>query len=359
MLHALDLSALGTGPWSTPREIAAVDLPAHADVVVAGAGVSGLVTALILAQRGVSVVVVERQFGTGATSRSGGIVLGDTLEGPSPGFDGCERRFGEWIGERAIPCDFHWTRCLELARDDRLAAQPLDWRDHGTVRVSGTVPAAVIDPVMLLNGLAGELERAGGVLVSGFTVERLRHDDGALQIAGGNRAIRARTVIMAVDAGSWKTVGDPWPQRTLTVALQTEAADGALPAALGLAPRQPFYTNETPMLWGRPLSDGSFMFGRELVPFPWDGAAGDAAALIAAAGGRLAARVHGLHPRLAGLAVRQVWAGPTARTAAGIPLIVEDPELPNTLWLGGYGGHGLAQAFTIAQQAAERVLTKR
>jgi glycine/D-amino acid oxidase-like deaminating enzyme len=209
-----------------------------------------------------------------------------------------------------------------------------------------------------LNGLAAELERAGAVLASGFTVERLSRDAVSTQLVGRDRQIHARAVVMALDAVSWKAAGDPWPQRTLTVALQTAVADADLPAALGLTPRQPFYTNEAPLLWGRPLPDASFMFGRELVPFPWDGSPDETRALIATAGERLAARVRGLHPRLADIGVRRVWAGPTARTAAGIPLMVEDPEIPHTLWIGGYGGHGLAQAFTLAQRAAQRVLAR-
>jgi gamma-glutamylputrescine oxidase len=359
MLHALDLSPLGTGPWAAPREIAPVATPAQADAVIVGAGVSGLVTALTLAEHGLSVVVLDRQFATGATSRSGGILLGDTLEGPAPGFDRCERTLGEWIGARAIACDFQWTRCLELTRDERLAPQPVAWIDHGAVRVSGIVPAAVIDPVKLLNGLAGQLERAGAIMVCGVTVEGLRSDGTAIRIVGLDRDIRARHVVMAVDAVSWQTSGDHWPQRSLTVALQTTVADAELPVALGLAPHQPFYTNESPLLWGRPLADGSLMFGRELVAFPWEQSADETRALIAAAGARLAARVRGLHPRLAGSGVRRVWAGPTARTAEGIPLLVEDPELPHVLWIGGYGGHGLAQAFTLAQLAAQRVLATR
>jgi len=359
MLHALDLSPLGTGPWTAPREIASVTPPAQADAVVVGAGISGLVTALTLAEHGLSVVVLDRQFGSGATSRSGGIVLGDTLEGPAPGFDHCERTFGEWIGSRAIDCDFHWTRCLELTRDERLAPEPVAWTDHGAVRVSGTVAAAVIEPVRLLNGLASALERTGAIMACGFTVERLVSDGAATRILGRGGEIRAAHVVMAVDAVSWQTSCDHWPQRSLTIVLQTTVAAADVPAALGLEPHQPFYTNESPLLWGRPLADASFMFGRELVPFPWNGSADETRALVTAAGARLAARVHGLHPRLADIGVQRVWAGPTARTTAGIPLVVEDRDLPRVLWIGGYGGHGLAQAFTLAQRAAQRILTAR
>jgi glycine/D-amino acid oxidase-like deaminating enzyme len=197
------------------------------------------------------------------------------------------------------------------------------------------------------------------VLAGGFTVERLFQDADSIRVSGSDWAIGARDVVMACDAISWPATGDPWPQRTLTVALQTTIAAANLPAALGLAPHQPFYTNEAPMLWGRPLPDASFMFGRELIPFPWDGSADTTRALVASAGERLAARVRGLHPRLADIGVRRVWAGPTARTAAGVPLLLDDPTLPRTRWIGGYGGHGLAQAFTLAHVAAERVLASR
>ena len=52
------------------------DLPASADVVVVGAGITGASIAHHLARRGVSVVVIEQslQSGAGATGRSGGMV---------------------------------------------------------------------------------------------------------------------------------------------------------------------------------------------------------------------------------------------------------------------------------------------
>ena len=357
-IHSFSPDGLGTGPWAAPSVVAAARPPAHSDVVVVGAGLTGLSAALTLAAHGLSVTVLDRQFGAGASVRSGGIVLGDTLEGPFPGFDACERRLGEWIEQKRVECDFEWTRCLELAHDGELPPEPIDWIERGPVRVALAVCGAVLDPVLLLNGVLAAARSAGAVIASGFQVDALETDGREPVAVGPVSHVAAHQIVMATDAVSWRDEGDPWTERTLTIALQTEAAPPDTAAAIGLGPRQPFYTRELPLLWGRPLRDGSFLFGRELVAFPWNARREAIAASVAEAGERLAARMRGLHPRLAALEVRRVWAGPTARTARGVPAIVRDATMPHVRWAGGYGGHGLAQAFALGRQAAVEVLAE-
>lgn len=355
-IHSLCTHALGSGPWSplipVPEELA----PSQADVVIVGAGITGLSAALALAGCDMSIVVVDRHVGDGATSRSGGILLGDTLTGPAPEFDGCELTLGRWIERHGIQCDFTWTRCLELARDADLPCDPIDWFDRGVVRAAGVVNSAVVDPMLLLNNLLAEVRCLGIPVVSGFEVEALSRKSDTPIIVERTTRIAARSVIMATDAVSWRCDRDPWTERTLTIALQTTPAPRPTIAAIGLESRQPFYTRELPLLWGRPLRDGSLLFGRELTAFPWGTPPGVIAARVAEAGERLATRVRGLHPRLAELDVQRVWAGPTARTVRGIPAIVDDVDVPHVHWTGGYGGHGLAQAFTLGRLAAARVM---
>ena len=77
-----------------PREAAcSPELPAKVDVAIIGAGYSGLNTAFILAQQGLSVAVFEAgQLGEGASSRNGGMV------GPSfhkLGIAGLRAQYGE------------------------------------------------------------------------------------------------------------------------------------------------------------------------------------------------------------------------------------------------------------------------
>jgi len=355
-IHSLCTSALGTGPWSPliplPEELA----PSQADVVIVGAGVTGLSAALALAGSGMSVVVVDRGVGDGATSRSGGIILGDTLTGPAPEFDGCELTLGHWIERRGIQCDFMWTRCLELAHDADLPPDPIDWFDRGIVRAAGVVTSAVLDPVLLLNNLVAEVRCHGVTVVSGFEVVALSRKCDTPVIIERTTRIAARSVLMATDAVAWRCDRLPWTERTLTIALQTSPAARGTIAAIGLEPRQPFYTRELPLLWGRPMRDGSLLFGRERAAFPWGSPREVIAARVAEAGERLAMRVRGLHPRLAELDVQRVWAGPTARTVQGLPVIVEDENIPHVHWIGGYGGHGLAQAFRLGELAAASVL---
>jgi glycine/D-amino acid oxidase-like deaminating enzyme len=141
----------------------------------------------------------------------------------------------------------------------------------------------------------------------------------------------------------------------LTVALQSDQVEPDLPDAIGLGARQPFYTRDLPLLWGRLLPDSTFVFGRELMPFPRETIPGALSTQLSSAGDRLIARVRGLHPRLKDLAMRRFWAGPTARTAAGVPALVKDRDLPGVLWVGGCGGHGLAQSFRLGRMAGRRI----
>ncbi|MFF2808830.1 FAD-dependent oxidoreductase [Streptomyces sp. NPDC058000] len=114
------------------------DLPASADVVVVGAGITGASLAHHLARRGVSVVVIEQspQSGTGATGRSGGMVR---AYDPDPA-----------IGELALPS-------LATYRD------PGSWASgQAPLHAVGAVTAAHPDQGPALREAAGQLNGALG-----------------------------------------------------------------------------------------------------------------------------------------------------------------------------------------------------
>jgi glycine/D-amino acid oxidase-like deaminating enzyme len=257
-LDTLSLADLGGSPWELAIPVASVPLPTRADVVVIGAGITGLSAAIALAERGVAVVVADRSFGGGATCRSGGIVLGETLVGPSPEFDRCDLTLRHWIERSQIPCDAVWSGCLELARHANVNVRDTGWVDGAPLRVVGEVPGGMLHPGKFLIGLLHEATRHGVVLCNHLEIHGIDPDRDEV-IVRGSSDIRARHVVMAVDALSWSRGFDPWLERTMTVALQTTAVDG-LAKAIDLS--TPFYTNDFPLLWGRRLPDGSLLFGR-------------------------------------------------------------------------------------------------
>ena len=343
-LDTLAVAALGKAPWGRPRVRAVQRPPAATRLAVVGAGITGLSAALFAARAGREVVVVDSMIGGGATSRSGGIVLGDTLIGRAPEFDGCEASLHDWIRSEHADCDLQWTGCLELTRSEGGGAQSIGWYDGAELRAADTVPGGLVHPIKLLDALVDASLRAGVQIAEGYRVAEVdRARDGTL-LLGERLRLAAEQVIFATDAVSWPASGDPWPNRTITVALQTEATD--------VSASQPFYTRELPLLWGRPMTDGSLLFGRELIDWPAPASPDRLGALVAAAADRLVRRVRGLTPALAEVRIRRVWAGPTARTDAGVPCLVSDPASSAAIWAGGYGGHGLAQAFRLGQAAA-------
>lgn len=346
-------AALGEPPWA-PAAIPTAPLPSSCDVAIVGGGVTGLSAALELASRGRHVVVLDRHLGHGAATRSGGIVVGDTLVGPAPGFARCEHDLRAWIDANAVRCGLDWRGCWEMDRDDRLAPAPVDWQDEGAIRVSRTVDGGTLDPARLVEGLARLAASRGAMLVSDVEVERWRADAGRVRVTGPAADILARQVLVAVDATSHSGASDRWPVRKLTIALATTPIGDDLASAIGWRTRLPFYTNDLPLLWGRALDDGAMIVGRELIDLDEVAAQTDfeIRRAIEEAGKRLLARARRLHPALASIDAARVWAGPIARDASGIPSLTPDSEVPGVWWAGGYGGHGLAQAFRLGAEWA-------
>lgn len=356
------LTNFGAPPWTRPGLLPPSALPATSEVVVVGAGVTGLAAALTAAEAGRRVTVVERCFGSGATSRSGGIVLGDTLVGPRAGFDECELALRDWIAQSSAECDLFWKGCLELARDQSLSSDPIDWNENGRVHLAGHVSGGVLDPSKLQTELARMARRAGTTIVDGIAVLRLEasySSSQAVVVVTERGSVRAEHVIMAVDALAWRPPLDPWVERVITVALTTGPLTDGVLGAIGLGPHQAFYTRDLPLLWGRVMPDQSLLVGRETLPWPTADTETCVRDRLDEAGNHLAARVRGLHPALRSVTVRHVWGGPIARTAAGVPGVVQDLRLPQVWWVGGYGGHGIAQAFRMGRLVSTSLMAAR
>jgi gamma-glutamylputrescine oxidase len=353
----LTSQALGAPPWDPLLPLRPTVPPSSCDIVIVGAGITGLSAALACATAGRQVVVLERALGTGATARSGGIVLGETVEGPHPDFDGCEESLRQWILESGADCDLRWCDCLELARNRDLSPAPIDWRDQGTVRLARRVPGGVLNPAKLQGALLAAAYTAGATIVDAATVCNITPHGSGLQVSMEHGAMSAAAGLMAVDAMSWRPGFVPWPERVMTVSLQTAPLSNADLAVIGLEADEAFYTVDMPLLWGRVMPDRSILVGRETFPFPERADLRDLHDGLTEASVRLTNRVRRLHPALPDVAIRSSWTGPLARTATGHPTIESDPIVPALLWAGGYGGQGIAQGFTLGRKAADRILT--
>ena len=353
-MRPLSCAALGVPPWDPVALPPRAAAPNAADVVIVGGGLTGLFVAAAVARAWRDVVVLEHAFGSGATARSGGVVLGETAAGPAPEFAGCENSLRQWIAEHAIQCGLEWHGCLELARNGTLPPAPVDWQDQGPIRLVRRVDGGVLDPARLLDGVRAVVYQAGAKLVNGSSVNGVERGHSGVVVRTNDGAIAARKVVMATDAMLWSSpTRDPWVERAITVAMQTHPVSATAIARMGLTPHLPFYTDDMPLLWGRVMPDLSLLVGRELVPGSLDTAPATLSSAVASAGARLLERTRRLHPSLADVALKRAWGGPIASTKKGTPAVVADHAIPGVLWAGGYGGQGIAQSFRVAQLAAE------
>lgn len=205
-----------------------------ADVVVVGAGITGLVTSVLLARAGKSVLVLEARTAgavtTGNTTgkisllqgttlskiaaRHGPGLLGDYVKGSREGQDWLLR----YCEHNDIPVQredaytyAQSAKEIPAARAEltacRLAGLDVEWDDdagvpfpyHGGVRLADQ---AQFDPMPLLDSLIAELKDRGGRLVEGVRVRSVSRHGDRVQLRvhtgeGGDAEVRGGQCVLA------------------------------------------------------------------------------------------------------------------------------------------------------------------
>ncbi|MDR1322438.1 MAG: FAD-dependent oxidoreductase [Gracilibacteraceae bacterium] len=152
------------------------------DVIVAGAGIAGSVTAYRLALHGHSVLLVERGPSPGSKNLSGGVFYCRVMEEAMPGF------------LLSAPIERRITRnCLSFLSESSFVN--LDYADD---RLAQSVTAVSVLRAKLDEWLAAQCEEAGVVLMPGVRVDALVTEDGRVTgIRAGGDELRAHVVVAA------------------------------------------------------------------------------------------------------------------------------------------------------------------
>ncbi|KAB0680400.1 NAD(P)/FAD-dependent oxidoreductase [Aureimonas leprariae] len=364
----------------------ALDGDLAVDVVVVGGGFTGLSAATHLAQRGVSVAVLEaHRFGDGASGRNGGQMntgqrlwpeeLEDTY-----GFERSKALFDFAEEAKAHLLDFARTQGIDIdyrpgqlsvAHKRRLVA---DYRSHaetmrerygyphiafmdaaetaerlgsaqyfGGTRDTGT---GHIHPLKLLVGSAKAAAANGAKLFERTPV---------LSLANENGRVRARTVRGTVTA-----------ERALLATnahgggLEPEAARHIMPIRSFIGATEPLPAGSDVLAGGEAVDDSRFVVryfrrtaddrllfgGREA----YTSAAGEI-------GSHIRRMIAATFPQIADLPLTHAWGGSVGITVERMPFV--RTVAPGVTAIGGFSGHGVMMANFSGRLYAERVTGNR
>jgi glycine/D-amino acid oxidase-like deaminating enzyme len=377
------------GAMDAVEPLAALD---GVEVVVVGAGVTGLSTALHLAERGARVVVLERDAtGGGSTGRSNGQVIAGFQQAPAA----LLRAYGEDRGERlvqfggaapdllfglvarhAIECDAEragWVQATRWRRGvDDLEKVVAAWRQRGapvrmldrgeTAALLGTDAYAggwvderngTIQPLDYARGLATAAIRAGAVLRSGVTVRHLQRDAGMWRVSTDRGELRAPTVVLATNVYTRQLCGAAGTQlgRTYLSAYSVQLASEPLYAAQlrSVLPQRHACgdTEHLRLRYFRLDREHRFVVGGPGWLRPPRTAAAASFRILERSARRM-------FPALRGVRFEYHWAARDTLTPDLIPHLYE--PAPGLFAALGYNGRGLALGTAMGSVLARRVL---
>jgi len=387
-------SAPGASPEPAPAHTPSRDagtLPARADVVVIGAGYTGLAAARTLARAGASVVVVERaSIGAGASSRNGGQVLtGMKLDAAT-----LVARFGErrarglfdaslesiagleqLVADEGLACEYERTGHIqaaskpshfeEMRADQALLARVFDHpvelvsaADQGAELGSAVYHGLLIDrrsgalnPALYVRQLAAAACRAGATIVARTAVEGVRRAESAWTVRTAAGAVAARELFVATNG--YTTAVTPFLQRRLVPIGSYCIATERLPAAdaTRLIPKRRMVFDSKHFLhYFRVTADHRLVFGGRAEFAPATDETTTRCADI------LRRDMVTVFPSLAAARIEYAWSGNVAFTRDQMP---HAGCLDGAYYAAGYCGHGVAMATHLGALVARRMAGER
>lgn len=354
------------------------------DVVIVGAGYTGLAAAYSLQKRGVDVVVVDANtLGWGASGRNGGAVLSKfrmsfrrmaSLHGLDAAkamhriaHDGVNTvaalvsEFGisealfmrsgslrcahNTTAMRALAAEAEWShqflgdRSLEIFDSEQVAAETGSRAFVGGVL---SKDAGTILPLNYVHGLVAGLKGRGVPIFENSPVSRIEYNPNGASVCTPGGVVRAKRVVVATDAYGNLTNATSRYARTMipfrTAAIATERLPRTLYDSLMVNERA---YNETRrmMKWFR-KADGRILFGGR-------GVLGKETSHEFAALGRALTMTF---PQLSSISVEFEWSGNVGMTMNQLPHVGRNDD--GTVYCIGYNGAGVSLSSVLGQAAA-------
>ncbi|WP_252089528.1 FAD-binding oxidoreductase [Pseudomonas sp. MWU13-3659] len=371
----------------TPYPVLDQDL--QADVCVVGGGLTGVNAALELAERGLSVILLEaRRIGWGASGRNGG----QLIRGIGHDVSGFARHVGQdgvrylkqagidsvalvarRIEQYGIACDLRWGFCELANTPAQFAAFEEEQRDlaelgyHHETRLvepgrmheivaSDLYAGGLVDmgsghlhPLDLVQGEARAAHGLGVRIFEQSPVVRIEHGSTVtLHTARGK--VRARSLVLGCNAHldelEPRLTGKVLPAGSYVVA--TERLPESLARTL-IPQNMALCDQKVGLDYYRLTADNRLLFG---------GACHYSGRDPKDIGAYMRPKVLKVFPQLADVRLDYQWGGMIGITANRFPQVGRLRQYPNVYYAQGYSGHGLNVTHWTAKLLAEVIATE-